>query len=45
MGGGGRVIPAMVSEFLAPNWGPVSQLPNVFGLCLSGVNVGDIFLC
>ena len=38
-------------EFLAPNWGPVSRLSNVFGLCLpvsasetsSAVAVEDMF--
>lgn len=31
-------------EFLASNLGPVGRLPNVFRLCLSGVDIGVLFL-
>ena len=31
-----------VFEFLAPNWGPVIRLPNVFRLCLAVVAILDV---
>ncbi len=42
--GRGYGDPRYSLEFLASNWGPVGRLPNVFRLCLSGVDIGDLFL-